>query len=202
MIYFTSDLHLGHNNIIRHCNRPFFSVAEMDAALIDNWNHRVHRDDTVYILGDLMFRNSLPPEAYLEQLKGRKHLLIGNHDRDWIKKCDLSRYFESVEKLSFLSDGKQQMTLCHYPMMSWPHMTRCYMVFGHIHNNTDADYWPLIRNSPLMLNAGVDINGFQPVTFEELVENNRIYKLKASETRPKHDVSKGDYFKDTRGGTP
>lgn len=67
-------------------------------------------------------------------------------------------------------------TMMLYPMMSWPHMTRCYMVFGHIHGNTDADYWPLIRENDLMLNAGADVNGFAPVTFEEMQENNYRHK--------------------------
>lgn len=177
MIYFTSDLHLGHKNIIRLCNRPFSSVDEMDRVLIQNWNKKVHKNDSVYILGDLMFRNEKPPEEYLRQLKGKKHLLVGNHDRQWIKTCDLSQFFESVEKLDFVSDGKRQMTLCHYPMMSWPHIQRSYMVFGHIHNNTDADYWPLIAQSERMLNAGVDINGFAPVTFEEMEANNICFKF-------------------------
>ena len=60
--------------------------------------------------------------------------------------------------------------------MSWPHMVRCYMVHGHIHTNTDAKYWPLIQKNPLMLNAGVDINNFEPVTFDEMVENNNRHK--------------------------
>ena len=176
MIYFTSDLHLGHANVIRHCNRPFFSAEEMDEILIRNWNSRVTNNDTIYILGDLMFRNQKLPEEYLRQLKGKKHLIIGNHDRDWMKKCDLNKYFLSVEKMNFISDGQHQMTLCHYPMMSWPHIARCYMVFGHIHNNTDADYWPLIRKNPLMLNACVDVNGLMPVTFDEMVRNNEAHK--------------------------
>ncbi len=176
MIYFTSDLHLGHHNIIRLCDRPFSTVEEMDETLIRNWNSKVTNGDTVYILGDLFFRNERPAEEYLKLLKGKKHLIIGNHDKDWIKKCALEDHFESVNNLHFLNDGKRQMTLCHYPMMSWPHMVRTYMVFGHIHGNTDADYWPLICKNELMLNAGVDINGFMPVTFEEMVENNRHFK--------------------------
>ena len=64
MIYFTSDLHLGHANIIRHCNRPFSSVEEMDETLIRNWAKRVKANDTVYVLGDLMFRNQKSPEEY------------------------------------------------------------------------------------------------------------------------------------------
>ena len=176
MILFTSDLHFGHRNIIRHCNRPFYYVEEMDEFLIDKWNKKVGKNDTVYVLGDLMFRNEKAPEEYLRRLKGKKYLITGNHDRDWVKKCDLSEWFESVNRLDFISDGKRQMALCHFPMMSWPHMTRCYMVHGHIHNDTTAEYWPLIRNNPLMLNAGVDINGFEPVTFEEMVENNERFK--------------------------
>jgi len=57
MIYFTADHHFGHANIIRHCSRPFSSVAEMDASLLENWNSCVGQNDTVYILGDLFFRN-------------------------------------------------------------------------------------------------------------------------------------------------
>ena len=99
MIYYTSDLHLGHANIITHCNRPFSAVDEMDEVLIDNWNAKVTNADTVYVLGDLMFRNKRPAEAYLSRLKGRKHLVVGNHDKAWMKKVDLSRWFESVEMM-------------------------------------------------------------------------------------------------------
>ena len=128
MIYFTSDLHLGHANIIRHCNRPFSSVEKMDETLIRNWAKRVKANDTVYVLGDLMFRNQKSPEEYLSRLKGKKHLIIGNHDKDWIKKCKLEDFFESVNGLDYFSDGQHQMTLCHFPMMSWPHNTKAYMV--------------------------------------------------------------------------
>lgn len=183
MIYFTSDLHLGHENIIKHCDRPFQSADEMDEMLISNWNGCVTNNDTVYILGDLIFRSRKAPEEYLSQLKGKKHLIIGNHDRSWVSKCDLNRYFESVNNLLYISDGQHQITLCHYPMMSWPHAQRCYMVYGHIHNNTNADFWPLIENSEKMLNAGVDVNHFKPVTFDEMVENNKELKAKAAAHR-------------------
>ena len=71
MNYFTSDLHLGHRNIIRLCNRPFATIEEMDETLIRNWNAKVTNGDTVYILGDLLFRNEKPAEEYLKQLKGK-----------------------------------------------------------------------------------------------------------------------------------
>lgn len=86
MIYFTSDLHLGHANIINHCKRPFSSVDEMDERLISMWNARVQPNDTVYILGDLIFRSAAAPESYLSRLRGKKHLILGNHDSAWTKK--------------------------------------------------------------------------------------------------------------------
>jgi len=81
MTYFTADQHFGHANIIKLCNRPFSDVQEMDEALITNWNRRVTNGDTIYIIGDLFFRNSVPAEEYLKRLKGRKHLILGNHDK-------------------------------------------------------------------------------------------------------------------------
>ena len=80
MEYFTSDLHFGHANIIELCHRPFTTVEEMDAALIANWNRRVTDRDTVYITGDLCFRTA-DPLRYLTKLKGKKHLILGNHDK-------------------------------------------------------------------------------------------------------------------------
>ena len=154
MIFFTSDLHLGHENCIRLCNRPFSNIEEMDETLIENWNHKVTGKDTVYILGDLIYRSQKPPEEYLRRLRGKKHLILGNHDRGWIRSCQTERFFESVNNLLYVAD----------------------MVFGHIHGNTDADYWPLIQANERMLNAGVDVNHFEPVTFEEMEANNLLYK--------------------------
>lgn len=173
MIFYTSDLHFGHANIIRHCNRPFASVEEMDEALIKNWNAKVTNGDTVYILGDLMFRNKIPPEEYLSSLKGKKYLVVGNHDKAWMKKVDLSKWFVDVEMMRFFTESQRKITICHYPMMSWPFSNHeGWMIYGHIHENTNVDYWPLIAHNTHMLNAGVDINGFSPVSFEEMQQNN------------------------------
>ena len=50
------------------------------------------------------------------------------------------------------------------------------MIHGHIHNRTDQDFWPLLRARERVLNAGADVNGYGPVPFEELAENNRRFK--------------------------
>jgi len=178
MIYFTADHHFGHANIIKHSSRPFSSVEEMDAALLANWNGVVRPQDTVYIMGDLFFRNTISAEDYLRKLNGKKHLIVGNHDRDWMKKTALPQFFESVENMVEINDGTHRITLCHYPMMTWNHVAKgSYMIHGHIHNNTDADYFALIRNMPNILNAGVDINGYYPVNFNALLKNNEKFKM-------------------------
>ena len=175
MIYFTADTHFDHANIIRFCNRPFATVEEMNEALIANWNRKVHGNDTVYILGDMFFRTT-DPEPILRQLKGKKHLITGNHDSQWMKKVDLERWFVSVQPYLETSDGQHTLTMCHFPMVSWNHQSRSYMIHGHIHENTDMDYWPLLVARERVLNAGCDINNFEPVSFEELVENNTRFK--------------------------
>ena len=124
MIYYTADLHLGHANIIKHCDRPFSSADDMDEHLISCWNARVRSSDTVYILGDLIFRSVASPESYLERLSGKKHLILGNHDKDWVKKVDLSKYFVSVDRFAEISDGQHKITLCHYPLISWNHIAK------------------------------------------------------------------------------
>lgn len=109
MIWFTADLHLGHENIIKYCRRPFWTTAGVarereghrvpdavsdderwpdveahDRALIDNFNACVAVDDEVWILGDLFWWHLEPEKmrAYYEELHGYKHLILGNHDTD------------------------------------------------------------------------------------------------------------------------
>ena len=192
MIFFTSDLHLGHANIIKHCNRPFSSVEEMDEHLLSAWNSRVRPNDTVYILGDLIFRSKVPVDSYLSRLRGKKHLIIGNHDKGWMKKTDMSEHFVSVERFAEISDGQHKMTLCHYPLMSWNHIAKgSYMIHGHIHNSRDAMYFPLMRQMPNLLNAGVEINGYHPVKLDELIRNNEVFKSECREVDTFSEVANG-----------
>ena len=144
MIYFISDTHFGHANIVKMCERPYPDVEAMNEALIAAWNERVHGDDTIYIIGDMFFRCA-DPESILKRLKGKKRLIVGNHDGSWMGKVDLSRYFLSVDNFLEISDGAHGLTLCHYPMLTWKHAKRTYMIHGHIHADTSADFWPLIQ---------------------------------------------------------
>ena len=96
-----------------------------------------------------------------------------------MKGIDLSSCFENVALMFEIDHDKQDtLTLCHYPTMSWKGDRKAsgYMIHGHIHNRTDADYFPFIKANPNILNAGVDINKFKPVTFGELLKNNQRFK--------------------------
>ena len=175
MFYFTADPHFGHENVVWMCNRPFDTIEEMNETLIENWNRKVKGNDTICIVGDFFFRCA-DPESILKRLHGKKRLIIGNHDSSWMGKFDYEKYFVSVDDFLQISDGEHSLTLCHYPMLTWKHWSRSYMIHGHIHANTDMDFWPLIRARDNVLNAGVDVNNFEPVTFDELLENNRRFK--------------------------
>ena len=173
MIYYTSDLHFGHRAVISMCNRPFASVEEMNETLIENWNKVIHADDDIYVLGDLIYRAEESPEVFLERLKGRKHLVFGNHDESWVKKVDLSKYFVEWGSMLVANTGKGNATLCHYPQLDGKGR---YLIHGHLHNRTTEWYWGFYKNFERALNAGVDVNNFRPVNVTELIENNKKFK--------------------------
>lgn len=187
-VLFTSDLHLGHANIILTCGRNLegcgenlATVDEMNDFLIRKWNEKVKEDDIVYILGDLSYRSSISVKTYLKQLKGRKHLIVGNHDFQWQKNiANINDYFESVSDMKVIRLGEKLITLCHYPLLEWNGSRRAknqqtsisWLIHGHIHNSRDNVFEYIRDNLPCALNCGVDINGFEPVAFEELLANN------------------------------
>ena len=79
MIFFTSDHHFYHTNIIKYCNRPFQSVEEMNEEMVKRWNSVVNPGDTVYYLGDFSLAKR-PVEVFVPRLNGEKHFIMGNHD--------------------------------------------------------------------------------------------------------------------------
>mgnify|MGYP000073656832 CR=1 FL=1 len=164
-IWYTADTHFGHENILSHCRRPFSSVSQMDAMLLENMWKRVAPDDQLWILGDFAFGAKAKEPAYLEgifcQLPGcEKHLVVGNHDLE----PTLQLPWTSVSQLVELPDGPQSVanTLCHYPMITWNHARKgAIQLFGHVHNN-----W---KGSSNAVNVGVDVWDFMPVSFNEIV---------------------------------
>ena len=78
-VFFTSDSHFNHENIIKFCNRPFDSLDEMNDALTENWNAKVKPDDTVFHLGDFSWGGSGSWKSARERLNGHIILIKGNH---------------------------------------------------------------------------------------------------------------------------
>lgn len=176
MNFYIGDLHFGHQSVIEFDNRPFQDVEEMDQRLIQLWNEKVSKDDQVYVLGDFAFRNKKPAEWYLSQLKGSKHLIIGNHDRKLLKNEAAMGYFQSVDKMMHVKDMGRQICLCHYPIIDWFGMYYgSWHIYGHIHNggNESTQYMKKLERA---LNASACINHYAPVSFEELEANNAEWK--------------------------
>ena len=139
MNFYISDTHFGHYNIIKHCNRPFSSVEEMDKAIIANWNKVVTEKDTVYILGDVAFSKGTNPANYLQQLKGRKIIILGNHDYDIAN--NRKKYANLVYKIcdyleisEMVNNKPCKIVMSHYPMAEWNGFFRgAIHLYGHVH---------------------------------------------------------------------
>lgn len=133
--YYISDLHLGHKAILKFDNRPFFTLSEMNEAIIDNWNNTVANDDCVYVLGDMFWDNNLIPEI-LPKLNGTKFLIKGNHDRI---NSEHRKYFEWIKDYAIIKDGEDHIVLCHFPIAHWQNADYGYVhLYGHIHNGRDT----------------------------------------------------------------
>ncbi len=177
MNLYISDLHFGHKNVIRFDGRPYKDVDEMDHTLIEMWNSRVNKDDTVYIVGDLCHRSARPPHWYLSQLAGHKILIVGNHDHPVLKDGEAMRMLEDVQKILVIKDEDEKVILCHYPIAEWNGYHRgSWLIYGHIHNRTDEAY-QFMKTKERALNAGCMINGYMPASMKELIRNNERFKM-------------------------
>lgn len=164
MIYFTSDNHFGHANIIKYCNRPFASVEEMNETMIERWNATVTDDDLVYHLGDFAFGKPEFIADILRRLKGKIVIMKGNHDR---KMAPLRERCEVKNFLVVQLDGFQ-LLLKHKPNYYIEHWHGAqYYLCGHVH-----DSWTQIVNQKTnraIYNVGVDVRDFTPVTLSQIL---------------------------------
>lgn len=180
-VYYISDLHLQHENILRMGRDCFSSIEEHDQTIIENWKRKIKDDDVVYVLGDITTKVSFDGfRKLIVSLPGHKHLIVGNHDWRWMEKNEnrqVLSQFESVNQLLTINDCGKRVTLCHYPLAEWPYYyNNGWHVFGHIHNSR-GDAYSYMQLQDRALNACVDINNYEPCTIDELIKNNEMYKL-------------------------
>lgn len=163
-IWFSSDIHFGHKNIIKYCNRPFSSVEEMNEALVANWNKLVSNDDIVYMLGDICMGSLEKSIRYVPRLNGQKHLIEGNHDEKAVKNPDFVRNFVWIKDYFELKYNKNLIIMMHYPILSWKKMHYgSVMLHGHCHGSlprTDG-----IRR----FDVGVDANNYKPISLDKIL---------------------------------
>ena len=169
MIYFTSDLHFGHKNIISHCNRPFQSVDHMNRSLIQNWNQKVTDRDEVYILGDFTMEDAHTAHRFFSALNGKKYLIRGNHDKFTE---DFEIYAEDVvwiKDYHVLKYQKKKFILFHYPILEWESYGKSSIhLYGHIHNNVQSLERAKVLNKNAY-NVSVDVNDYAPVSMDEII---------------------------------
>ena len=171
-VWFISDTHFGHENIIRFCNRPFQNAEEMNAELIRRWRETVPEDGIVFHLGDFAHGSSRLWNDILCALTGRKYLILGNHDIKNIRQGFMSR-FELVTQQMTIRVGGQAIVLNHNPFLCYGGSYRdVWQLFGHVHSgpasNTGLDHPRLKMLFPLQYDVGVDNNDFRPVSFSEV----------------------------------
>lgn len=168
-IFFTSDHHFGHKNIIKYSNRPFNDVTEMNEEMIKRWNSKVAPNDKVYHIGDMGMCSAEDMREILYRLNGRIFLIKGNHESsalavpdrfEWIKD-----YFELSVKDPETKTGRQKITLLHYAMKVWRSSFRgTWHLYGHSHGSLKDD------PSSLSFDVGVDCHDFYPLSYQEVKE--------------------------------
>lgn len=179
-LYFTSDLHLFHTNVIKHDSRPFKDVDEMNQELILNWNKTVQKDDTVFYLGDISWAGFQKTKEAVDQLNGKIHFIMGNHDNyKVISKLDrfetISGLMDIYVKDEDVQDKKmgpwQHIVLCHYPIASWNRQHYgAWHLFGHTH------HWFYKGDSEInkelykrkCLDMGTNGWGYHPVSYAQV----------------------------------
>lgn len=167
MIWFTSDQHFYHKNIIKICRNRFDTIEDMHKEIIYKFNSKVKKDDIVYFLGDFSFGSVAKTKEILEQLNGRKNLILGNHDsKKMYKNAEIKSYFELITDYYELKINGQMYILCHYPFESWRNKSYgAIHLYGHVHDNDK-----LLNSINGRYHVGVDTNNFYPISIEEVNE--------------------------------
>ena len=182
-MWFTSDTHFGHKNILTFCERPFNSVEEMDNAIIERWNSKVGKDDIVFHLGDFAFASNKRWQELIYRLNGKIYLILGNHDViRWPGDYTMS-LFERVENQMMLKiDNKYKVYLNHFPFLCYDGTYRnpedcTIQLHGHVHErlgDTGKDAQRLQYRFPYQYDVGIDNNNFSPISWENILKI--IYK--------------------------
>ena len=172
-IYFTSDLHFGHDREFIYKPRGFENVEDMNKTILKNCKRIVTDEDTIYILGDLMLGDNDAGIAMLRELPGQKKIILGNHDT--AARIELYKTIPNTEILGYatvIKYRKISFYLSHYPTMTsnmeadanlYNHVTN---IYGHTHQMTN-----FYNDMPFMYHVGVDSHDCEPIEIEKIIED-------------------------------
>lgn len=153
------------------------TVEKAKEAIIQLWNSRVNKKDTVYILGDLAFGEVEDKRKLFQRLNGNKVLILGNHDKvpDHLK-C----YFNHITQIKNIKFKKSvynflhkdlEVIMCHFPMLSWEHKDKgSVMIHGHCHGKVDKIN---TDSKELRVDVGIDGNlaNYDLISLEKLANH-------------------------------
>lgn len=185
-IFWTSDLHFHHSDVIKFCDRPFIDVDHMNQTLIHNWNSVIQPEQTIIINGDLALTGSVDKiKELIDALNGIKIQIYGNHclqnrhDREVISSLFSQSHHQLIIHVNDIDahQGKQLIFNSHYPTISWPAQSRdSWHTHGHIHSTNDSTKssmdditFQLYKQMKLKsYDVGVDNNQYFPVSYPKL----------------------------------
>lgn len=177
-IFFISDLHIGHKNVIKFDGRPFADVDEMHLEMIKRWNSVVGDEDIVYYLGDLAFCRDETTKWFIHSIKGKINFILGNHDKmkDIVKFNRWENIHEYGTEIGVLdkdslesrgSGGYQKIIMSHYPILSWNKSHYgSWMIHGHCHGSlmkSNQDYY-----KRKVIDVGCNCIDYTPISYEKV----------------------------------
>jgi calcineurin-like phosphoesterase family protein len=178
-IYFASDYHIGHQNVIRFDGRPFKDLQEMHLTLIENWNSVVQDEDIVFYLGDFAFKDRGEDVWFRKQLNGKIYFIMGNHDKVRnISQLGFEKIFGDDTALGGATisvkdedanRGYQDIILCHYPILSWNKSHHgSWHIHGHCHQSITKNpemSWYYKRK---VIDIGINGWNYTPLSYSDI----------------------------------
>lgn len=171
-LFFTSDQHLLHRNILKYSKRPFSSLEEMHDELVARWNAKVPQDGVVINLGDVSLGSAPDTLKLLQRFNGVQHLVVGNHEKTVMESKPCRDFFASVSHYAqvHLEDAqanrdRQSVYMSHFPFEVWDRMHfGTWHLHGHTHNMLHTP------DTSKRLDVGVDnpVCDFAPLSYSEV----------------------------------
>ena len=171
--FFTSDTHFDDELALSYFGRPFRSVDEMNAALVERWNNVITDNDTVYHLGDFTTKDPSHFTKWARQLNGNIRILPGNMDRHWLQGFAINERVQVIPPLISLAFEElgalgqpQVIVLCHYSLQVWEQSNHgSWHLFGHTHGK--------LKGIGMSFDVGVDCTDFVPLSLDQVAEKMR-----------------------------